>query len=91
MILCTFSAEVAKHLVDDSFGLVFGINTLFALLFQTLLSLLLVSEGGLALNIVNQFIVYASMYVCIGIVYLGVTIFENARRVEANLNQLNVS
>lgn len=91
-IFTTYSAEVAKHLVEDSFGLVFGINTLFALLFQTLLSLLLVSESGLALNIVTQFIVYASMYILTGLVYLGVTIYEITRRVDvSNLDQLNVS
>ena len=44
------SAEVAKHLNDDSCGLIFGVNTFIALVLQTVLTIIVVDEAGLALE-----------------------------------------
>jgi hypothetical protein len=44
------SAEVAKHLNDDSCGLIFGVNTFIALVLQTVLTVIVVDERGLALE-----------------------------------------
>ncbi|KAJ6636071.1 Thiamine transporter 2, partial [Pseudolycoriella hygida] len=52
------SAEVAKHLEDDSFGLVFGINTLVAVVLQTILTVTVVSEDVLSLTVFQQFTFY---------------------------------
>lgn len=70
--VCTFvySAEVAKHLVEDSFGLIFGINTLVALTMQTILTFVVVSDGGLDLDIRGQFIVYGCLFIFTGFCYL---------------------
>lgn len=64
------SAEIAKHLVEDSFGLVFGINTLMGLLVQTIITIVVVSESGLALPIIEQYSVYAAFYLVLGASYL---------------------
>lgn len=46
------SFEVAKYISEDSYGLVFGVNTFFALVTQSLLTLVVVNK--LMLNIRQQ-------------------------------------
>lgn len=46
------SFEVAKYISEDSYGLVFGVNTFFALVTQSLLTLVVVNK--LVLNIRQQ-------------------------------------
>ncbi|KAH8311297.1 hypothetical protein KR044_005451 [Drosophila immigrans] len=71
------SAELASSLVEDSFALIFGINTLVALAIQTLLTLVVVSESsGLNLNTFEQFTVYAFYFVIFGIVYFIAVVVE---------------
>lgn len=50
------SSEVAKGLKQESYGLVFGINTFLALLFQTILTLIVADSAGLALSPPDQVI-----------------------------------
>ena len=45
----TSSFEVARLISDDSYGLVFGFNTFVALLFQSILTLVVADDAGLAL------------------------------------------
>lgn len=72
-----FSAELAGSLLEDSFGLIFGINTLVALVLQSLLTLVVVSEsGGLNLNTFQQFAVYAFYFIVIGTLYFIAVIIE---------------
>ncbi|XP_034488291.1 thiamine transporter 1 [Drosophila innubila] len=72
------SAELASSLVEDSFALIFGINTLVALVLQTLLTLVVVSEsGGLNLTTFEQFTVYAFYFIIIGTVYFIAVIVES--------------
>lgn len=61
--------NVAKRLSDDSFGLVFGINTLLALVFQAILTLVVISESGFALGARDQFVVYSGYFVVLAFVY----------------------
>lgn len=61
--------NVAKRLSDDSFGLVFGINTLLALVFQAILTLVVISESGFALGPRDQFVVYSGYFVVLAFVY----------------------
>lgn len=69
------SAEVARYLEEDSFGLVFGINTTMALIFQTILTLVVISETGFALSPKGQFTVYAFYFIGIGFLYfISVTV-----------------
>lgn len=56
------SAEVAKGLPTDSYGLVFGVNTLAALLLQTVLTLVVVVDGGLALSVRDQYAVLSGYF-----------------------------
>ncbi|XP_062124028.1 thiamine transporter 1 [Drosophila sulfurigaster albostrigata] len=71
------SAELASSLLEDSFALIFGINTLVALALQSLLTLVFVSEGtGLNLNTFEQFTVYAFYFIIFGIVYFIAVIVE---------------
>ncbi|XP_030565762.1 thiamine transporter 1 [Drosophila novamexicana] len=73
------SAELAKSLVEDSFALIFGINTLIALILQTSLTLVVVSEsGGLYLTTFEQFTVYAFYYIVVGTVYFIAIIVQYA-------------
>lgn len=74
-----YSAEVAKHLVEDSFGLIFGINTLLALTMQTILTFTVVSEGGFGLDIVGQFIVYGCLFIFTGLCYVTVIFYDMIR------------
>ncbi|XP_023176219.2 thiamine transporter 1 [Drosophila hydei] len=64
------SAELAKSLAEDSFALIFGINTLIALILQTVLTLVVVSESAnLQLNTFEQFTTYAFYFIVISTVY----------------------
>ncbi|KAJ4428999.1 hypothetical protein ANN_25995 [Periplaneta americana] len=63
------NAEVAKHLTDDSYGLIFGVNTFIALALQSILTLVVVSDMGLGLEIRPQFMVYGSYFLVLGIVF----------------------
>ncbi|XP_034665942.1 thiamine transporter 1 [Drosophila subobscura] len=64
------SAEVARHLQEDSFGLVFGFNTLIALIFQSLLTMIFVTDTGFELDPVGQFTAYAFYFIGAAVLYL---------------------
>lgn len=63
------ATEIAKNLVDDTFGLVFGFNTLIALVVQTSVTLSVVSSG-FKLSPSGQYHVYGYGYVILGVIYL---------------------
>lgn len=63
------ATEIAKNLVDDTFGLVFGFNTLIALAVQTIVTLSVVSSG-FKLSPTGQYKVYGYAYVMLGGIYL---------------------
>lgn len=69
-------AEVARYLEEDSFGLVFGINTMMAVILQTILTLVVISESGFALTTKGQFTVYAFYYIGISIIYFISVVVE---------------
>lgn len=50
------STNIATELTAASYGLVFGSNTFVALFLQTILTLIVVDEHGLALDIRTQVI-----------------------------------
>lgn len=70
MDLFRFNAKVSRYLEEESFGLVFGENTFIALAFQTLLTITVVSNSGLSLDVRGQYTVYAFYYS--GIYFLSV-------------------
>lgn len=73
---------MAQQLADDSFGLIFGINTFVALVFQSLLTLTVVSEAGLEYGIRGQFISYGIYFLTLFLVYALAALYESFRRTE---------
>ncbi|KAH8319065.1 hypothetical protein KR067_006740 [Drosophila pandora] len=63
-------AVVAENLVDDSFGLIFGINTLVGLLLQTILTVVVVEPVGFGLEPRDQYVVYGSYFLVLAGVYV---------------------
>ncbi|GAB1864141.1 Thiamine transporter 2 [Camponotus japonicus] len=61
------SFEVAKYISEDSYGLIFGINMFFALLAQSLLTIVVVNK--LTLSIRQQFFIYGSYFVILAVIY----------------------
>ncbi|KAL5290492.1 SLC19A2.2 family protein [Megaselia abdita] len=70
------SAEVARFLEEDSFGLVFGFNTFVALILQTVMNIIILDGAVLTLGIEEQYMVYAFYFIVIGIIYLVFAILE---------------
>ena len=63
------ATEIAKNLADDTFGLIFGFNTLIALTVQTIITLSVVSSG-FKMSPRGQFQVYGGFYIFLGFGYL---------------------
>lgn len=72
------AAEVAKHIVRDSYGLVFGLNTMLALFIQSLLTISLVTV--IAVNLRDQFLVYGLYHICIALIFMATGIISCIRR-----------
>lgn len=68
------SASVAKQLHDDSFAFIFGINTLVALTFQTILTVVLVSEQGLQLDQRTHYHTLGGYFLVLGGIYATASI-----------------
>jgi solute carrier family 19 (thiamine transporter), member 2/3 len=64
------SATVATNLLEDSFALIFGINTLVALVIQTLLTVIVISESVLGLTTRKQFLVFGGYFIVLALVFL---------------------
>ncbi|XP_077296295.1 thiamine transporter 1-like [Arctopsyche grandis] len=87
------SFHIAKGLkYNNCFGLIFGLNTLFALTIQSLMTLLFVSVHGFNFTIRNQYKAYASYFATmsvIGFVLFVSTYFVKRKRTEnENLEEL---
>lgn len=77
------SSEIAQHIKEDSYGLVFGFNTLVALGLQSIMTVVVVSRaGGFALGPRNQFLVYGLYFMFIAFVYIfiGLVYWVRSRR-----------
>ncbi|KAK3907869.1 Thiamine transporter 2, partial [Frankliniella fusca] len=61
------SSEVAMSLEAESHALIFGFNMFLALCFQSVFTLVVAAKGGLQLQIQNQFYVYGSFFIVLGI------------------------
>ncbi|XP_063224208.1 thiamine transporter 1-like [Bacillus rossius redtenbacheri] len=64
------NAEVAKNIKEDSYGLIFGVNTFLALALQSVLTVVVAGKGGLELPPRTQFVVYGSYFGALGVVFL---------------------
>lgn len=65
------SSEIAKFIDEDSYGLVFGFNTLLALILQSLLTLTFVTgDIGFAFTPRNQYLTYGIYHFCIATIFI---------------------
>lgn len=69
------ASSIAQELMEDSFGLVFGVNTLIASSVQTILTLTVVSNG-FVLSPVGQYTVYSWCFIALAIIYFAKLIFN---------------
>nr|XP_046480174.1 thiamine transporter 2-like isoform X1 [Neodiprion pinetum]XP_046480175.1 thiamine transporter 2-like isoform X1 [Neodiprion pinetum]XP_046480177.1 thiamine transporter 2-like isoform X1 [Neodiprion pinetum] len=74
------SSEVAKNLSEDSYGLIFGVNTLIALLLQSLLTFVVTGKNVLALPIRAQYLVYGGFFIALGVVFFMIAVFTTVVR-----------
>ena len=61
-----FSFQVAKAIPQDSYGLVFGINTFMALALQTVLTIVVTTNAGFALTPRPQVSAEGALVVALG-------------------------
>jgi len=69
----------------DSYGLIFGINRFMALVFQTILTLVVTDKHGLALSERAQFLAYGSYHTGLGVFFAAASILL-CRRNSSNSN-----
>uniref|UniRef100_A0A8C6YK47 Solute carrier family 19 member 2 n=1 Tax=Nothoprocta perdicaria TaxID=30464 RepID=A0A8C6YK47_NOTPE len=80
MLLITIATfQIATNLSVKRYALVFGVNTFIALALQTLLTLIVVDASGLGLDIFTQFMIYASYFAAISLLFLGSGIYSIIR------------
>lgn len=63
------SAIVAENIVEDSFGLIFGINTLVALGAQAIFTVIVITESGFSLQPRGQFLTFGGYFVVLSALY----------------------
>ena len=70
MMMTAASFEIAKNINENSYGLVFGINTLAGLGIQTILTFTVADSAGLNLDTRVQFYVYGGYYTTTGFLFI---------------------
>ncbi|KAM9736261.1 thiamine transporter 2 isoform 1-T3 [Dama dama] len=76
MLLITIAVfQIAVNLSVERYALVFGINTFIALVIQTIITVIVVDQGGLRLPISIQFLVYGSYFAAIAGIFLMRSIY----------------
>ncbi|MFT7799759.1 thiamine transporter 1 [Arapaima gigas] len=77
MLLITIATyQIAANLSMKRYALVFGVNTFIALLLQTILTLIVVDTAGLGLDVFTQFLIYASYFAAIALVFLAAGLYK---------------
>lgn len=77
------SSEISQRIQDDSYGLVFGINTFIALLCQSVMTLLVVTSNvGFGLTPRNQYLVYGLYHLLVAFIFIviGLVAWLNSKR-----------
>uniref|UniRef100_A0A7N9AMG1 Solute carrier family 19 member 3b n=1 Tax=Mastacembelus armatus TaxID=205130 RepID=A0A7N9AMG1_9TELE len=95
MLLITITVfQIASNLSMECYALTFGINTFAALSLQTIITVTVVDEAALGLDIVTQFIIYGSYYAVISMLFLmrgTYTACVNRHRPVQKVNKKQVS
>uniref|UniRef100_A0A3B3U8I3 Solute carrier family 19 member 3 n=1 Tax=Poecilia latipinna TaxID=48699 RepID=A0A3B3U8I3_9TELE len=91
MLLITIAMyQIAADLSMERYALVFGANSFGALLLQTIITSVVVDSGALGLPIVPQFIIYASYFSVISVVFLLRGIFSVCKAQRIKKEQLSL-
>ncbi|NWS51211.1 S19A2 protein, partial [Chunga burmeisteri] len=69
LLITIATFQIASNLSVKRYALVFGVNTFIALVLQTLLTLIVVDASVLGLDIFTQFMIYASYFAVISLVF----------------------
>ncbi|XP_030638057.1 thiamine transporter 1 isoform X1 [Chanos chanos] len=81
MLLITIATyQIAANLSMKRYALVFGVNTFVALLLQTILTVIVVDSAGLGLDIFPQFMIYASYFAAIAVIFLAAGLYKVVMR-----------
>ncbi|TMS35504.1 hypothetical protein L596_002895 [Steinernema carpocapsae] len=62
--------NIARKMMRESYGLVFGVNSFVALIMQSLLTIVISDQRGLGMAVRPQFLVYAVLHLAIAVVFL---------------------
>ncbi|XP_053327660.1 reduced folate transporter [Spea bombifrons] len=63
--------QIASSLSKELCALVFGVNTFFATILKTIITVIIADKRGLALSVHPQFYVYFAYFTLLAVVYLG--------------------
>ncbi|KJH41527.1 reduced folate carrier [Dictyocaulus viviparus] len=85
MLITVASCNIAEQLNSINSGLVFGWNTFVAVVLQTSLTLLVVDSHGLNFNIRMQFVVYASYFSLIAVLYFTLSVYAGLKHIKTKL------
>ncbi|XP_054281381.1 thiamine transporter 1-like [Macrosteles quadrilineatus] len=80
IMLVMTNSEVARYINEDSYALIFGVNTFVGLILQTVLTLTVAGEGGFEIPIRSQFVVYGAYFIVLGVVYAVKSVFNMCSR-----------
>ncbi|XP_056089589.1 thiamine transporter 1 [Rhinichthys klamathensis goyatoka] len=81
MLLITIATyQIAANLSMKRYALVFGVNTFIALLLQTVLTVIVVDSAGLGLDIFLQFLIYASYFAAVAVIFFIAGLYKLFKR-----------
>ncbi|XP_063297005.1 thiamine transporter 2-like [Pelobates fuscus] len=69
LLITIATFQIAINLSMERYALMFGINTFVALALQTIITVIVVDQRGLALGIETQFLVYGSYFTVIAVIF----------------------
>lgn len=67
--------RIAVGLSTERFALVFGMNTFFAVVLNSILTVILIDEVGFGLNVNIQFVIYSAYFGLVSMIYLGHAVY----------------
>uniref|UniRef100_A0A3B5MBJ2 Solute carrier family 19 member 3a n=1 Tax=Xiphophorus couchianus TaxID=32473 RepID=A0A3B5MBJ2_9TELE len=92
MLLITIAMyQIAADLSMERYALVFGANNFGALLLQTIITSVVVDSGALGLPIIPQFIIYASYFSAISVVFLLRGIFSVSKKTHKSQSSIEIT
>uniref|UniRef100_A0A914R3M5 Uncharacterized protein n=1 Tax=Parascaris equorum TaxID=6256 RepID=A0A914R3M5_PAREQ len=71
-----FRWNLARKMVCESYGLVFGLSSFTALILQAILTLIVVDKRGLGMDVRSQFVIYGAYHAVIACIFLRSIIYN---------------